>query len=186
MKISHFVAVALLVIIVIVGASYLRSSSDDCYILSAGDYYFVDFDNDGNYTVEAGDVELRLYEYNNKLQIFTEYYSQTGEEICAAENISYDMPLLITDYIAFPNQLKIGAKSSQFIGFRYYWYVLTGRRHEYEAEKDLYYTPFTYCTILVDYTIFEDNVKSQTYSSYVAEFLSSFKVWFDRINIFGY
>lgn len=177
MKVSSFIIALVIVLVCFSGLLYLREVKDNYYTFKAGTYYFVKFEQDGTSSVKIGDVDLRLYEIKNNLALFTAFDSSIAKSICSINGIVYDTPLLITDYIAFPDQVYAGVKKEQFIGFRYYWYVLTGRRHEYEAEQDLYYTPFTYTSILIDYDDLPNDVHSSSFASSSAEFMSTFRSW---------
>lgn len=186
MKVTSLILCLVLVLVCCSGLSYLRLTKENYYSFNAGTYYFVRFEQDGTASLKKGDVDLRLYEIKNNLALYTSYETSIAESLCISNGIAFDVPLLITDYIAFPDQAYAGVKSSQYIGFRYYWYVLTGRRHEYEAEQDLYYTPFTYCSILIDYDDLPDDVHSFSYSFSAAEFMSTFRAWINKLKAFTY
>lgn len=178
MKISSIILCLLLVLVVTFGLTYLDGKDNSVIYIPADSYYLIEFLEDGSYSVTPGDKDLRLYEITNLLSLYNKNNFNLSKNIDYNYSLNYKYPCIITDFFAYPDELKFGPKAGQFIGFEYYFKLITGRMHEYKPE---YYTPFRQLTIIVDYNELYMTEENVGFAAMLSGFLSQFQAYFGNL-----
>lgn len=184
MKNLIFIMIALL--IVFVGAVYLKVQSDRCLYFKPDQYYFVSYVN-GEVLLTPGDTILYLTGYNNNLHIYSNGDSRDAKYICLNKDIPFDYPLIISHDFIIENFSKYpGVSDEEFHNHFLYkkpvniWDLLGNQG----VSGSLTDSGIIYRSILVDYSIFHSDISSGPFTGYSNYFLSFFESVFGSIKDF--
>lgn len=179
---KNLVIVMIVLLIVFTGQVYLDVQSDRCLYFKPSDYYFVSYVN-GEAVLTPGDTILYLTGYYNNLHIYIDGDVREAKRISLINNISYDDPLIISHDFIIENFTKYpGITSDEYYNHILYkkpvniW-DLVGNQGISDSLID---SGVIHRSILVDYSIFSNDMRSGPFTGYRNYFISFFE------SIFGF